>query len=69
MYRHAWHKRLVSYEGGPELEALTVGDCVAVTESAVSLRETLARVVDIRPRREGCTVDLVLLDNLLDATS
>ena len=69
MYRHAWHKRLVSYEGGPELEALTVGDCVAVTESAVSLREALARVVDIRPRREGCTVDLVLLDSVLDATS
>ena len=69
MYRHAWHKRIVSYQGGPELEALSVGDCIAVTESAVSLDQALARVLDIRPERQTCTVDLVLLDNPTEATA
>mgnify|MGYP005992360245 FL=1 len=69
LWRHAWHKRMVTYEGGPELEALSVGDCVAVTESAVSLGQALARVVDIRPQRQTCSVDLVLLDNPIEANS
>ena len=65
---HAWPRRTVSYEGGPWLESLGVGDVVTLADPDLhieSLTPAVALVLDVVPGAGSVQVDLMLLDHPL----
>ncbi len=60
--RQAMPRRVVTYEGGSELDALEPGDPIIVTDAGLYLTEVPALVGEITLSTEAATVTLILLD-------
>jgi hypothetical protein len=61
--RQALPRRFVEYQGGPELEALEIGQQVEITDSAVRLASELATVLDVVPGAGSVMLSLELVDD------
>lgn len=61
--QHAWARRVVSYEGGSELEALVSGDVVTITDPKLYWDEAVALVWGVQPQGDVTSVELLLLDH------
>jgi hypothetical protein len=61
--RQALPRRLVEYEGGPELESLDVGQVVRLNDSRVGFADELAVLLDIRIEGSRVVLPFELLDD------
>jgi hypothetical protein len=65
--RYALPRRMVRYAGGSELEALSVGDVVLVSDPEVSLDEAVALIEGMEIEDDSVLLEVMLLDRRREA--